>query len=375
MPAVHLDRQDSADSAQESGSTSPPSTAGSKSTIRASKGTSGRKFGTNGKGHAGDAHNDASDEEDAHERGKSQLDESAALLGGKHGKDKVKVVPSGAANGKKKRYGATSGSSGDDDEALPPTSVALVEHKRAIRRTLTSPGMSILFFLLLLFTFLDLVLTLVLALNAGFDLNDAFFWAPHRGSGLLEVWVALLGSWAGAGAIFFVRRRRAICFPVSSDAYPLFSQFSSPVFLLFLTNALSLITILPIFLLTIISPPMRRAHYPFLALPLGLTAFTYLLCLLASFFVRRAHDKQAKHLMTMIARRQAERSSGSSPRRRQQEEEEMARVMVGLEGGTFSLRRIWAFVKSVMGFVGGLIGLLVMVVSHLLMFTLISPRF
>lgn len=37
--------------------------------------------------------------------------------------------------------------------------------------------------------------------------------------------------------------------------------------------------------------------------------------------------------------------------------------MVGLEGGTFSLTRVWAFMKSVGGFVGGLVGMLVMVVS------------
>lgn len=78
--------------------------------------------------------------------------------------------------------------------------------------------------------------------------------------------------------------------------------------------------------------------------------------------------------MAMIAARQAEESrlhghdhSHDTPRQREIEErrreEEMAKVMVGMEGGLFSWRRAWIWIKGALGFIGGLVGLTVITVS------------
>jgi hypothetical protein len=74
----------------------------------------------------------------------------------------------------------------------------------SLKRILTTPLLLFIFFLLTLLTFISIVLTILLALNTAYDLTAAIKWAPYRGSGFLEVWIAGLGAWCGIGALMFV---------------------------------------------------------------------------------------------------------------------------------------------------------------------------
>jgi amino acid transporter len=90
-------------------------------------------------------------------------------------------------------------------------------------------------------------------------------------------------------------------------------QFSTPIHILFLTNALILLLLLPLLILTCASPPLRRAHYPLMALPLATTLLTYLLALLSHALVRRAKEIEGKRVVRMVAAaaaRQAEEGEG-----------------------------------------------------------------
>ncbi len=69
------------------------------------------------------------------------------------------------------------------------------------------------FFILVILTFVDVVFTILLGLNTAYDLSAALKFAPYRGSGFMEVWIALLGAWAGLGSILFVRRQ----FPAAAE--------------------------------------------------------------------------------------------------------------------------------------------------------------
>jgi hypothetical protein len=152
-------------------------------------------------------------------------------------------------------------------------------------------------------------------------------------------------------------------------------QFSTPIYLLFLTDALTFLLLLPILVLTLSSPPLRRSHYPLMALPLATTLLTYLVALLSSALVRRAKETEGKRVVRMVtAARHAEdgggaASSGSAATtthdrdRERRQEEDVARALVGLEGGRYWGRRVWGWVKAVLGFLAGLVGATVVVVS------------
>jgi hypothetical protein len=212
--------------------------------------------------------------------------------------------------------------------------------------------MQILFFSVLLTTFLSLALVLVLSLNAAYDFSSALL--PYRGSGMLEVWIAGLGAWTGLQTIFF---------------------FASPVYLIFLVNLLSLLLLSILFLMTMISPPLRRAHYPLMFIPLGITAATYVLSLIASAAVRRAREAEGKRIMQVLAERHAEeglahhggngRINAQERRNAQREHEEhIAQALVGMEGNSW-WKNLVSYTKAFFGFVGALGGVTVVVVSQL----------
>lgn len=211
--------------------------------------------------------------------------------------------------------------------------------------------MQILFFSVLATTFASLAMVLILSLNAAYDFSSALL--PYRGSGMLEVWIAGLGAWTGFQTIFF---------------------FASPVYLIFLVNLLSLLFLLVLFLMTMISAPLRRAHYPLMFVPLGITALTYVLSLLASFAVRRARDNEGKRLMQVLAARHAEEgmTHGNGRNRvnaaervaaQHEHEQEIAQALVGMEGNGF-WKGLVRYTKAFLGFVGSLAGVTVTVVSY-----------
>jgi uncharacterized membrane protein YbhN (UPF0104 family) len=175
----------------------------------------------------------------------------------------------------------------------------------------------------------------------------------------------------------------------TSSAYTdTFPQFSQPIALLLLTNLFSLILLLPIFLLTIISAPLRRAHYPLLWLPLGLTVATYALAIGASLAVSRAREKEGRRVLQVLARRHGlhagqepvpvaqtttrtangvqttTTTAGRASPRSAAQEEHVARVLVGMESRSY-LSTLWNWTRALAGFVGGLAGATCLVVSPL----------
>ncbi|KAJ9112734.1 hypothetical protein QFC22_006236 [Naganishia vaughanmartiniae] len=167
--------------------------------------------------------------------------------------------------------------------------------------------------------------------------------------------------------------------------------FSQPISLLLLTNLFSLVLLLPLFLLTIISPPLRREYYPLLALPLGATVLTYLLAIGASIAVSRAREKEGRRVLQSLARRHGLRTAPDSERqatvvkttsngdgtrtttaatattapaaRSAAQEEQVARVLVGMESSGY-LGTIWSWIRALAAFIGGLLGAMCLVVSR-----------
>lgn len=204
-------------------------------------------------------------------------------------------------------------------------------------------------FLAILFaTFLSLAMFLVLTFNVAYGFASILL--PYRGSGMLEIWVAALGAWTGFQTLYF---------------------FASPVYLIFLLNMLSLLVLGVLFLMTVISPPLRRAHYPLMWLPLGVTALTYVLALVAFYYVHKARDKEGKRLMQILAERHAEEGfsgrgrTNAAERRsaRREREEEIAQVLVGMESRSWWKSFVSTF-NTVLGFIGSLAGVTVAIVSH-----------
>lgn len=172
------------------------------------------------------------------------------------------------------------------------------------------------------------------------------------------------------------------------------SQFSQPIALLLLTNLFSVIILLPIFLLTIISKPLRKSQYPLMFLPLGLTVATYAIAIAASIAVSRAREKEGRRVLQVLARRHGLRSeepvavaktttrtsngvrtttttaarTSPVPARSAAQEEHVARVLVGMESRSY-LSTLWNWVRALAGFVGGLAGATCLVVSLLLSLT------
>lgn len=166
-------------------------------------------------------------------------------------------------------------------------------------------------------------------------------------------------------------------------------QFSQPIALLLLTNLFSLIVLLPIFLLTIISKPLRKEHYPLLFLPLALTVATYVIAIAASVAVSRAREKEGRRVLQVLARRHGLRGEEPAatvaktttrtangvrtttttaartspvPTRSAAQEEHVARVLVGMESRGY-LSTLWNWARALAGFIGGLAGATCLVVS------------
>jgi hypothetical protein len=125
-----------------------------------------------------------------------------------------------------------------------------------------------------------------------------------------------------------------------------------------------------------------------MALPLATTLLTYLVALLSSALVRRAKETEGKRVVRMVtAARHAEDGGAAAATagtaagttttthdrdRDRRQEEDVARALVGLEGGRYWGRRVWGWVKAVLGFLAGLVGATVVVVSFLFFFLFLA---
>lgn len=134
--------------------------------------------------------------------------------------------------------------------------------------------------------------------------------------------------------------------------HKLTNQFSHPSYLFFLTTLLSGISHIPIFLLLWLSPPLRHRHVPFFLIPFGVTALTLFCALFANYLVRRARRLESDRIYRML----------SDVADRQHEENRLARAWVGSGGGAWA--RFVDFVIGVVELLAGLVGLIVVIVSH-----------
>ena len=112
------------------------------------------------------------------------------------------------------------------------------------------------------------------------------------------------------------------------------------------------ILVLPILLLTLLSPCLNRAHSPLFLVPLLLTLFILLTTLLSNYLVRRARFKESQRVSRMLTEAAAREREG---------EEAAARVAMGMEKGFGG--RVVAFLFGVIGFIAGLAGLVLVLVS------------
>jgi hypothetical protein len=127
--------------------------------------------------------------------------------------------------------------------------------------------------------------------------------------------------------------------------------------LFFFTTLLSLCLLVPILLLSLLSPPLKRIHNPLLLLPLLLTLFTGLLTLLSSFLVRRARTKESRRVVRMVTDGVGQGHAVG--------DEVVARALVGMDKRKW-YHKVLSFLGGVVGFIAGLASLLLVLVSHIL---------
>ena len=159
----------------------------------------------------------------------------------------------------------------------------------------------------------------------------------------------MVGTWIGIGGLLFVRSFPTFCNPTDE-------QFSHPSFLFFLTTLISVIFHIPMILIIWLSKPLRHQHVPFFLVPFGVTAATLFFALLANYLVRRARQLESDRIFRML--------SDVSDRR--DEENRLARAWIGSGGGAWA--RLVDFVVGFLELVAGLVGLIVITVSHLFAF-------
>jgi hypothetical protein len=116
---------------------------------------------------------------------------------------------------------------------------------------------------------------------------------------------------------------------------------------------LTFLLLLPLFLLSFISKPLRHAHYPFFGIPLGLSAGVLSFTLLSNFLVRRAKRNESRRILRML-NTSAVPGEGA-------DEERTARALVGLQGGFWG--RIVGGVRGILGLIAGMAGMGVVLVS------------
>lgn len=105
-------------------------------------------------------------------------------------------------------------------------------------------------------------------------------------------------------------------------------------------------------LLCILCPAPRARHFPFILLPLAITAFTLFSTLLSSYLVRRTKRKEGEKICRMLT---------EAAQREQAEAGDIAKVLIGLSNETWAGRTV-NFVWAVVTFVAGMAGLVVMLV-------------
>ncbi|WVR08105.1 hypothetical protein IAU60_005151 [Kwoniella sp. DSM 27419] len=213
--------------------------------------------------------------------------------------------------GSVRNYGATPVRPGPAEQAPRVSKVGQ-------RRILTTFPLRAAFFTLTLLTFASLVLSLILFLNTVLDFSVSAL--PYRGSGFAEFWIAAIGAWIGLGGVLF---------------------FSHPSYLFFITTLATLLLHIPIIFLVLLSPSLKRAHTPLIAIPLVLAASTLIFTLLSNFLVRRAKKRESQRICRMLTDAAGRERAG---------DESTARALVGVQG-----KGVWG---RVVGFVGGLIGLI-----------------
>lgn len=233
------------------------------------------------------------------------------------------------------------------------------------QRILTTLPLRINFAILFFLTFLSAVLLVLLFVNTGVDLSVISL--PFR--------YVSLNSPSGHT---LTSQRKRLCRVLDSYRRPVDRsrwlaicrstecphrskniinlQFSHPSYLYFLTTLLTFVLLLPLFLLSFISRPLRHDHYPFLAIPLGLTAGVLFFTLLSNFLVRRAKRNESRRILRML-NTSAVPGEGT-------DEERTARALVGLQGGFWG--RVVGGLRGTMGLIAGLAGMAVILVRHLL---------
>jgi len=109
---------------------------------------------------------------------------------------------------------------------------------------------------------------------------------------------------------------------------------------------------IPMILIIWLSKPLRHQHVPFFLVPFGVTAATLFFALLANYLVRRARQLESDRIFRML--------SDVSDRR--DEENRLARAWIGSGGGAWA--RFVDFIVGVLELLAGLVGLIVITVSH-----------
>lgn len=113
---------------------------------------------------------------------------------------------------------------------------------------------------------------------------------------------------------------------------------------------------IPLFLLVVLSPSLKHKHLPLIFVPFGVTALTVLFSLLSNHLVRRARQQEGQRIQRMLTDAAArERGRGAGDRH-------VSRALVGVqEKGVWG--RLVGFFRGILGFIIGLAGLGLVVVS------------
>ncbi|KAL7425069.1 hypothetical protein Q5752_000757 [Cryptotrichosporon argae] len=219
-------------------------------------------------------------------------------------------------------YGAT-------EQPSPVDQIPRVSPRGQVR-VYTTPANNFMFYLTTLFTFLSAVMLALLLTNTMQELDTGGA-LPYRGSGFAECWLAFVGTWSGLGGMLF---------------------FANPSKLFFVTTLLTLLLYIPITLLALLSPALKRAHGTLILATLAVSGSAIVFALLTNFLVRRAKAHEAARIQRMLV----ETARGN--------EDSIARALVGLQGVTFG-QRLYAGLLALLALIAGLAALVVVLLLTL----------
>lgn len=107
----------------------------------------------------------------------------------------------------------------------------------------------------------------------------------------------------------------------------------------------------------VLSPSLKHTHLPLIFVPFGITALTVIFSLLSNHLVRRARRQEGQRIQRMLTDAAArERGRGTGDRH-------VTRALVGVqEKGVWG--RLVGFFRGILGFIIGLAGLGLVIVSQ-----------